>query len=1656
MTPDFPQSDREQLEAKLTALLLGELPPHEEAALHRAMDEDPNLAELYDRLKHTIDLVCESATSPATETAPQPAPLKLSTERREKLLAHFKTIAPKEFVKPPRKRVPVLEMLVGVAAVAILAAMLLPALSTAKNKSRGAAAKSTIINNLRLVDGAKQTWALEANASGNATPQVAQVAPYLGRGGQANTDFPGIAGETYIPGKVSESPAVEMTVAQATKMFGRDIVARGEQHDGQVRLSLNNLLGEPHPDSSSDVGGRLAANDTVRYQIANAKLLAEGESKIVAQDASVSKEAISQGTVTANGAQNQLQPGAAYSFDPTTGQPIAPPPTPARTQIILPASNEAGNAQVAMSFTPATTAWTTDTHNEVGNITSADGSVQQGSIAQVRQQLQPSAGPVVLPVANFIADTPPSIATNHQFATNDFFANLGALRRTAGETIPIQYAQASDISKALANLNGNGNQVLTTNFTGNPEWIGALEQPPNELHDTNNQFVSRFASVVTPELAERDSTSTTYNPAGSVGNANITADPANHNIIIVADANTTEQLRESLKNIDRATLNQKQELQIAGAGNISGSAVGHGNIVLPPGQIAASANNQQLAWNSYDGITNSPNYFGAGATKADGFNLNGTDLAFNGTAEAQTNSVTMLGDLPNVGKLFRSESKAEDKTGFSVVNANPQESPLVFRETQNASTPQTPQFSGGFGGGGGGGFGGGFAGATNDQSFADRVRSLKQPASTGGKQVELASRFQSVTNRAVGFEWYQGNPSGTFPGVAAGGGTSSNVISANVIGYGNVANADTRTSGLPAQPTQLAAAKQELDSDKRSLQVLKMKTLEESVNKELPAARMVTIINPATPETAGKSTLGEKFRRALSGKTESTARITVEQERTDIAAMEGGRAAGQGYDPYFLQTEFAVIQSDAVLKKAAEKLNSDRIGNTPDVTVAQLKKALDVHPEKNSKVIDIEAKSETGKDAARIANAIADAYREYRSQQYEDIKSRGITSLQEQLGEQGKKVQLAQVNVDELRGKLGISDANENATGSAPSLDYTTLDRLSVAKVQREADYQQKATLLASLKSMNQETLRKAVPIEVTDNQLKSLLIELDQAQQQLLKLKTDYAQDHPKYQSAKELVDNLSHKVDDRVDGIMAGLQTIVNADKASMDAIQAQIDVEKQTELQQAKEMAPYYAAKQKLEAEQRRQLLLAQQAATNNQADAALPKPAIPPPTPQPEVLTSSKAFSTFSLNVSDVSFKLAAAALEKGQMPEPASIRSEEFINAFDYRDPEAAPGTPVAFNYDRALYPFAHNRELLRFSLKTAAAGRQAGRPLNIVLLLDNSGSMERADRVNIIREALRVLAAQLQPQDTFSIVTFARTARLRVDGIPGNQAAAAAEEIAKLTPEGGTDLGEALDVAYETALHHYLANGDNRVILLTDGAANLGDVDSDSLKRKVEAQRKQGISLDCFGIGWEDYNDDLLEVLTRDGDGRYGFINTPEEASTEFVTQIAGALHVAAQDVKVQVEFNPNRVTSYRQIGYAKHQLTKEQFRDNTVAAAQIAAQEAGNALYTIEINPQGEGSIGTVRVRYKVPGTSDYREQAWDVPYTGSALPLDHASSAMRLAATASAFSEWLATSPFADEVTTDQLLNYLNGIPQVYGADTRPQKLEWMIRQAKSISGK
>jgi len=170
---------------------------------------------------------------------------------------------------------------------------------------------------------------------------------------------------------------------------------------------------------------------------------------------------------------------------------------------------------------------------------------------------------------------------------------------------------------------------------------------------------------------------------------------------------------------------------------------------------------------------------------------------------------------------------------------------------------------------------------------------------------------------------------------------------------------------------------------------------------------------------------------------------------------------------------------------------------------------------------------------------------------------------------------------------------------------------------------------------------------------------------------------------------------------------------------------------------------------------------------------------------------------------------------------------------------------------------------------------------------------------------------------------------------------------------------------------------------------------------------------------------------------------------------LAGALNVAASDVKVQVEFNPDRVRQWRQIGYARHQLTKEQFRDNTVDAAEIAAAESGNALYVIELNESGSGPVGHVRVRYRVPHTSQYREKEWTVPYRASVPASEDSSPAMKLALASGLFAEWLNGNPHAGSISIDALQKLYRSVPKTFGEDPRPYDLERMFEQVRSITG-
>ena len=414
---------------------------------------------------------------------------------------------------------------------------------------------------------------------------------------------------------------------------------------------------------------------------------------------------------------------------------------------------------------------------------------------------------------------------------------------------------------------------------------------------------------------------------------------------------------------------------------------------------------------------------------------------------------------------------------------------------------------------------------------------------------------------------------------------------------------------------------------------------------------------------------------------------------------------------------------------------------------------------------------------------------------------------------------------------------------------------------------------------------------------------------------------------------------------------------------------------------------------------------------------------------ELQAAKQPFSTFSLHVSDVSFQLAKDALTRGATPDPDRIRAEEFYNAFDYGDPAPAPGEEVACRIEQCAHPFLQQRDLVRIALKVAAAGRAAGQPLRLTILLDTSGSMEREDRAASVRRALGTLATLLGPNDRVTLIGFARTPRLLAEQVPGDQANKLVEIAARTPSEGGTNLEMALALASELALKQKLPTAQNRIVLLTDGAANLGDANPAQLARQIEKTRQQGISFDACGVGANGLNDEILEALTRKGDGRYYFLNRPEDADAGFARQLAGALRPAAENVKVQVVFNPARVSQYRLIGFEKHLLKKEDFRNDKVQAAELSAEEAGVAVYQVQTLPEGDGELGEVFVRFRDPANGQMIEHSWTMPYDAKAPAFDKAAPSMQLAVTAALLAEKLRGDSQADLNALAPVITNLRG---------------------------
>ncbi|AYF46189.1 VWA domain-containing protein [Pseudomonas fluorescens] len=367
------------------------------------------------------------------------------------------------------------------------------------------------------------------------------------------------------------------------------------------------------------------------------------------------------------------------------------------------------------------------------------------------------------------------------------------------------------------------------------------------------------------------------------------------------------------------------------------------------------------------------------------------------------------------------------------------------------------------------------------------------------------------------------------------------------------------------------------------------------------------------------------------------------------------------------------------------------------------------------------------------------------------------------------------------------------------------------------------------------------------------------------------------------------------------------------------------------------------------------------------------------------------STFSVDVDTGSYANVRRFLNQGSLPPEGAVRLEEMVNYFPYNYVLPTDGSPFGVTTEVATTPWNPHTQLLRIGIKASDRAVADLAPANLVFLVDVSGSMDRREGLPLVKSTLKLLVDQLRDQDRVSLVVYAGESRVVLKPTSGRDKARIRNAIDQLTAGGSTAGASGIELAYQMAREGFIDEGINRILLATDGDFNVGVSDFDSLKQMAAEQRKSGVSLTTLGFGVDNYNEHLLEQLADAGDGNYAYIDTLREARKVLVEQLSSTLAVVARDVKLQVEFNPARVSEYRLLGYENRALKREDFNNDKVDAGEIGAGHTVTALY--EIVPKGEkgwleplryasapevahntGELALLRVRYKPAAGGDSR----------------------------------------------------------------------------------
>ncbi len=332
------------------------------------------------------------------------------------------------------------------------------------------------------------------------------------------------------------------------------------------------------------------------------------------------------------------------------------------------------------------------------------------------------------------------------------------------------------------------------------------------------------------------------------------------------------------------------------------------------------------------------------------------------------------------------------------------------------------------------------------------------------------------------------------------------------------------------------------------------------------------------------------------------------------------------------------------------------------------------------------------------------------------------------------------------------------------------------------------------------------------------------------------------------------------------------------------------------------------------------------------------------------TTDHPVSTFSVDVDTGAYSNVRRFLNQGHLPRRDAVRVEELINYFsyDYAYPKNK-NQPFTINTEIAPTPWNKNSYLLHIGLQAYQSNDHDQRPAsNLVFLVDVSGSMHSRDKLQLLKSGLKLLANNLNENDRISIVTYAGSTSVALKPTKGNKTADIILALDQLSAGGSTNGASGIELAYQMAKQSFIKGGVNRIVLATDGDFNLGVTNFDALKQIVEQKRKTGISLTTLGFGRGNYNDHLMEQLADVGNGNYSYIDNLNEARKVLVEEMSSTLNTVASDVKIQIEFNPNKIAEYRLIGYENRSLKQQDFNNDKVDAGDIGENHTVTALYEI------------------------------------------------------------------------------------------------------------